>query len=117
MRIPTGAGPSSNAFIHLHRDAMIGRHLDTEPRVICTRCASLREPISRYNVSRRERSIMQTESCLRHAVRTAIGATLMVACTSAHSSGFALLEQSASRLGTAFAGTAARSEEHTSELQ
>jgi len=57
--------------------------------------------------------MMQMESCLRRAVRIAIGATVMAACTNAHASGFALLEQSASRLGNAFAGTAAVADDAT----
>lgn len=57
--------------------------------------------------------MMQTESCLRRAVRIAIGATVMAACANAHASGFALQEQSASRLGNAFAGTAAAADDAT----
>lgn len=47
------------------------------------------------------------------AVRTAAVGTLVAASGSAHASGFALLEQSASRLGTAFAGTGVAADDAT----
>jgi long-chain fatty acid transport protein len=55
---------------------------------------------------------MKTETWM-HAVRTAVAGTLVAAAGSAHASGFALLEQSASRLGTAFAGTGAAADDAT----
>lgn len=55
---------------------------------------------------------MHTDHRSRH-FRTglAVGTALLVTATSAHGSAFALLEQSASRLGTAFAGTAAAADD------
>ena len=47
------------------------------------------------------------------ALRSAIVATLACSSTTAFASGFALLEQSASRIGTAFAGTAAAADDAT----
>ena len=49
----------------------------------------------------------------RSLVRFATGATLLAVGATAHGSGFALLEQSGSRLGTAFAGTAAAADDAT----
>lgn len=52
--------------------------------------------------------------CTRHtALRAAIAATLLLAAAAAQSASFALLEQSSSRLGTAFAGSAASAEDAT----
>ena len=47
------------------------------------------------------------------ALRSAVVATLACSATTAFASGFALLEQSASRVGTAFAGTAAAADDAT----
>lgn len=62
---------------------------------------------------------MPTQCHLRHSglrqpgAVIAIGATALILATSAEGSGFALLEQSASRLGTAFSGTAAVADDAT----
>lgn len=50
---------------------------------------------------------------LRLSLRFAVGAVLVAAAADVHASGFALLEQSASRLGTAFSGTAAAADDAT----
>ena len=50
---------------------------------------------------------------LIRSVRLAVGTVLLLASTQTLASGFALLEQSASRLGTAFAGTAAAADDAT----
>lgn len=50
-------------------------------------------------------------SSRRLAVRMGVAAALLAVASGAHASGFALLEQSASRLGTAFSGTAAAADD------
>lgn len=50
----------------------------------------------------------------RHSsLRFAVGTVLLTAAATVHASGFALLEQSASRLGAAFSGTAAAADDAT----
>src|SRR5437868_6503229 len=57
---------------------------------------------------------MHAESHLRHlGSGIAMGAAALIVSSAAESSGFALLEQSASRLGTAFSGTGAAADDAT----